>query len=332
MSGRPILVITLNPALDVTYPVASLRPGDSHRVTSRLSERAGGKGINVAQVLHRAGRPVLVTGVVGGDVGARITTDLDVAGIPQRLVRCADSTRRTVTVVETDRAHRATVLNEPGPTITGAEWSSVVDRVTQLLPDVGAVVLTGSLPRGLAPTTYRELVSLARAAGRPTVLDTSGPALTAALEAGPTLVKPNADELAEAAGAGETSAAAARLREAGAATVVASLGAEGLLALTRDGLWRARPGLRVEGNPTGAGDACVAALADGLHHGHALLPTLERAVSWSAGAVAAPTAGEVDPVTAARVAELVSVRREPVTGTWTGDAGSGNDDGSTWWD
>ena len=69
-------------------------------------------------------------------------------------------------------------------------------------------------------------------------------------------------ELAEVCPGLDTAAAVAALRSRSPRTaVVLSLGAKGLLADTPDGVWRARPTRPLTGNPTGAGDAAVAALA-----------------------------------------------------------------------
>jgi tagatose 6-phosphate kinase len=83
-------------------------------------------------------------------------------------------------------------------------------------------------------------------------------------------------------------------RRRGAHAVVASLGAQGLLAHTPDGLWRATPPRHVHGNPTGAGDSAVAGLLSGLVEHLPWPERLARAVALSAATVLAPVAGEFD--------------------------------------
>ncbi|MYQ47787.1 1-phosphofructokinase, partial [Streptomyces sp. SID4985] len=80
----------------------------------------------------------------------------------------------------------------------------------------------------------------------------------------------------------------------GAHAVVASLGPEGLLAVTPEGHWRATPPAPLRGNPTGAGDAAVAGLLSGLVEHLPWPDRLTRAVALSAAAVLAPAAGEFD--------------------------------------
>ncbi|WP_323189373.1 PfkB family carbohydrate kinase [Kitasatospora sp. NBC_00240] len=137
-------------------------------------------------------------------------------------------------------------------------------------------------------------MTTAAAAGAVTVLDTSGPPLLAALGAGPHVVKPNAAELAAVTGQTDTAVAAAGLRALGARAVVASSGPDGLHAITADGSWQARPPALLSGNPTGAGDACVAALAAGLATGAPWPEVLREAVALSAAAVPCPVAGDFD--------------------------------------
>ena len=94
------------------------------------------------------------------------------------------------------------------------------------------------------------------------------------------------------AGLGAAAAAAAELRDAGAAAVVVSLGGDGLLAVTGEGTWRAAPPGPVAGNPTGAGDAVVAGLAHGLVLGRPWPERLRHATALGTAAVAAPAAGQ----------------------------------------
>ncbi|MFI2203707.1 1-phosphofructokinase family hexose kinase [Streptomyces sp. NPDC020192] len=288
-----ILTVTLNTALDITYRVRSLRPHASHRV-SEVIERPGGKGVNVARVLAALGHEVTVTGFAGGGAGREVRDRL--AGIPlltDALLPVAGATRRTIAVVD-ELSGDTTQLNEPGPQIEPAAWGSFLDRYEELLPGASAVALCGSLPPGVPVGAYGNLVRAARAVGVPVLLDTSGEPLRRGVAARPDIVKPNADELAELTGSHEPLRATQDARRRGAHTVVASLGAEGLLALTPEGRWRATPPAPVPGNPTGAGDSAVAALLSGLVEHLPWPDRLARAVALSAATVRAPVAGEFD--------------------------------------
>lgn len=308
-----ILTVTLNAALDITYDVDALVPNGSHRV-SRCFERAGGKGINVARVLSALGRPTAVTGLAGGSTGRALRNDLTAAGLRDELVPMRGESRRTVTVVSREDGD-ATVFNEPGPHVEMSAWTDFATRFGRLVREAQVVVLSGSLPPGLPSDTYAHLIRRSAEAGAATILDTSGPALLAALGARPTVVKPNAAEIAEATGDDDPAAAAEALRDLGAQAVVASGGPDGLRAVTPAGTWRATPPHRLSGNPTGAGDACVAAIAAGLHAGDPWPSILREAVALSAAAVPCPLAGDFDAGVYDQFRSTVSVEKThaPVT-------------------
>ncbi|GAA1318599.1 1-phosphofructokinase family hexose kinase [Streptomyces sanglieri] len=323
-----ILTVTLNTALDLTYGVPELVPHASHRV-SEMSERPGGKGLNVARVLSALGHRTVVTGFAGGATGAVLrelladlspqepadpggtdapepgtapattapatTAPVTTAPVPvtDALVTVAGNTRRTIAVV--DRATGDTTqLNEPGPLVTADEWAALLGRYEELLAGADAVALCGSLPPGIHVGAYAELVRSARTAGVPVLLDTSGEPLRRGIAARPDLIKPNADELAQLTGSREPMRATRDARRRGAHGVIASLGPDGMLAVTPDGIWQAAPPARVPGNPTGAGDSAVAGLLSGLVEGLSWPDRLRRAVALSTATVLSPTAGDFD--------------------------------------
>ncbi|MFC8197485.1 1-phosphofructokinase family hexose kinase [Streptomyces sp. NPDC060006] len=306
-----ILTVTLNTALDITYRVRGLRPHASHRVTD-MTERPGGKGLNVARVLAALGHEVTVTGFVGGATGRSLRDQLaPVPGVIDALLPVSGSTRRTIAVVDTTTGD-TTQLNEPGPVITPAEWSAFQEAYEVLLRASSAVALCGSLPPGVPVGAYAQLIRAARALAVPVLLDTSGEPLRRGIAARPDVVKPNADELAELTGAHEPVRATRDARRRGAHAVVASLGAKGLLARTPDGLWRATPPRPVRGNPTGAGDSAVAGLLSGLVERLPWPERLARAVALSAATVLAPVAGEFDRAAYEELLGRVSVTGEDV--------------------
>jgi tagatose 6-phosphate kinase len=187
------------------------------------------------------------------------------------------------------------------------EWAHFRTRFAELVADAAAVVLSGSLPGGIPPDAYAGLVEAARAGGAGVVLDADGAALLSGVRAGPDIVKPNLAELHAATGIDDPAGACAALRDAGAQAVVASLGSAGLAADTPDGRWKAAPPAAVTGNPTGAGDAAVAALTAGLVAGQPWPERLAEAVAVSAAAARAPVAGDVDEATYATVRGSVRV-------------------------
>jgi len=307
---QPVLTVTLNAALDVTYNARRFVWGDQNRVEA-VHRRAGGKGVNVARVLEQLGVGALVTGFAGGPTGEAIRRSLQAGGFQERLLEITAESRSTVvTVSEADGL--VTTFDEPGPTVSSTEWERFLVLFDELVRGRRVVALSGSLSQGLPEDAYRRLAEVAARHGVPAILDSSGRALTAGLGGRPAVVKPNLKELLEASGAEETRgdvlAAARELQRRGAEAVVVSMGKEGLRAVTADGDWQAVPP-EVRGNPIGAGDTAVAALIAGLIEGQPWPQRLARAAALSAAAVAYPVAGGYDAARYPELLEKTSLRR-----------------------
>ena len=246
MNG-PIVTVTLNPAVDEAIAISELELGGVNRCTLGALD-AGGKGINAGRVIHRLGRETIAIGFVGGVTGALIRSCLDGEGVPHAFDDVAETTRLNMMLYER-ASRRRTRLYLPGARVEPARLRDIYAR----LGGVGAgavVVLGGSLPPGLADSTYHDLVRFLRERGAVPILDTSGAALLAALPARPALIKPNLEEAGEVLGrtiAGDDGALAAarELRAMGAAGVVISQGAQAPSAWTIAARGRpCRPGWR----------------------------------------------------------------------------------------
>ncbi|PFG34892.1 1-phosphofructokinase family hexose kinase [Sanguibacter antarcticus] len=328
-SERPrVATVTLNPAIDVTYEVPSLVVDDVVRVT-RTTSRAGGKGVNVAAVASAIGADARVLVLTGGPSGTAFTDGLAALDLDVLAVDALADVRRTVVVVAHDGT--TTSLQEPGhdvrePQTTARQVLEAVDRL--LAEGVSAVAVSGSLPPGCPVSLLTDVVARFLSGGVPVVVDTSGEALASVVRSG-AILTPNRSELVEMLGESApepfgangldeawTVAAARRLLSEGAPAVLVTLGADGILAVTPDGTFAARPPQAVFGNPTGAGDAAVAALL--VHLAAAGDPAAVRwtealadMVATSAACVLRPVAGEVDHT--ARAAWLPQVRVRATT-------------------
>jgi 1-phosphofructokinase/tagatose 6-phosphate kinase len=245
-------------------------------------------------VLIQLGVKVRATGFLGGHGGQEIQDLLADSPLDQAWVTIQGNTRST-TAIHSDAG--PTLFNEPGPTVTTADWEAMTAAATTGLDAGDVLVVSGSCPPGTTQEDLHRLLLAARAIGARTILDTSGQLLVAAAGSSDVL-KPNREELHQATGLPDPEAGAGLLLDRGAQAVVVSAGPEGMDLFLPGGAWRATPPIQVQGNPTGAGDAAVAALAAGLLAATALdqaLPaTLASAVALSAAAVLMPTAGEVD--------------------------------------
>ncbi|MGW7194662.1 1-phosphofructokinase [Streptomyces chryseus] len=290
-----ILTITPNPSLDRTYELPYLTRGAVLRA-ARDRVDPGGKGVNVSRAVAAAGHRTIAVVPLGGPEGALLDRLLGEHGIEAAGVPIADSTRVNVTLVEPDGT--LTKINAAGPELAPADAEALLEVVGARSAEADWITCCGSLPRGLRPEWYAELVARIHRAGARVALDTSGSALTAALRERPDVVKPNAEELAEAVGrplatVGDAVKAAEELRECGARAVLASLGADGQLLVDDTGTWFGHAPAHAVRSNVGAGDASLAGF---LTAGGSGPTALAAAVAHGTAAVQLP--GSVMPVPA----------------------------------
>lgn len=267
-----ILTVTMNPSIDTRYTIDHLVVDDVNRVVP--AKTAGGKGLNVSRVLVQLGDEVVATGLLGGHSGAYLGDLMDADGIPHRFTPIAGESRTCIALLHDGNQ---TELLESGPVVSAEELEAFVANFSDLVGQASCVTLSGSLPKGVPADTYARLIAIAAAAGVPVLLDTSGAALDAALEADvkPTLVKPNLTEINDLLGTSFTSddlldlqrTLAADSRFAGIDWVVVSMGAAGSVAFHGGRVLRARAP-RIEAvNATGSGDSTIAGFAHAIAAG-----------------------------------------------------------------
>ena len=283
-----LITLTLNPALDLATTTDHVAP--AHKLRCGPVQRfAGGGGINVARVLHRLGADVQAWALAGGAAGTQVQQLLAAEGVPTAVQTIAGDTRENFSVVETATGQEFRFVL-PGPTLLPAEWQACLDALAALPAPPRWLVASGSLPPGTPPDFYAQLARSLAARGVRVVIDTSGPPLAAALQAGVALVKPSLRELREllqqplADAADRCAAAQSLVRNGAAETVALSLGEQGALLATRAGVWQA-PALNVPATTgtTGAGDCFLAALVWALDRGD----TPAEALRWGVAAGAA---------------------------------------------
>jgi len=308
-----ILTLTLNPALDLTVELARLEPGQVNR-SHEMHSHAAGKGVNVAQVLADLGHQLTVSGFLGEDNLQAFETLFAKRGFVDAFIRVPGETRSNIKLAESDG--RITDVNGPGPVVDALAQQALLDRLEQIAPGHDAVVVAGSLPRGVTPEWLAGLITRLKSLGLPVALDSSGDALRAALKAGPWLIKPNTEELADALGCEVVSVkaqaeAASRLHGQGIEHVVISHGAEGVNWFSVGSALHATPPKVCVASTVGAGDSLLAGMLHGLLSADTPEQTLRTATAIAAMAVTQIGFG-IDDVT--RLASLEQgVRIRPLT-------------------
>jgi 1-phosphofructokinase family hexose kinase len=301
-----VLVASPNLSLDRVVSLQELRPGEVLRL-DRARVSPGGKGLNVARAIHALGGASRVVTFVAGGTGAAVADLAAEEGLDLLRVEVGGEARAAIIVLEP--SGRVTVLNEPGPDLSSEDWVRFEEHVASILqPPVTTMVCTGSLPPGVPDDAYARLARLAGSRSTRVVVDATGPALLAAVEAGPDVVTPNLAEAEDALGwAGEEGPAgrrAARAAEAlvrrGARVAVVTAGEHGVAWTDGGGEVRWVGSPRVEQvNPIGAGDSFVAGLVMRWGSGASLDEAVWAGVAVAAASVETSLPGQVDPARAA---------------------------------
>lgn len=264
-----ITTVTLNPALDEAVSLDRFVLGTENRSALDALD-PGGKGVNASRVIARLGRETIALGFAGGVTGNMLREKLDAEGLLHAFDDVEELTRLNVMIYERAGGRR-TRLYLPGPHVSADRLTALKTRLAQV-PAGGYVVLAGSVPPGLPPDVYRDLVRWLAARGVHCIVDTSGIALSSVLEARPALIKPNVEEAAEILGRtlrsdGEVLEAAYELQRRGVRHVVISQGAAGAIGVGPGSSWKAIPPKIEPCSTVGSGDSMVAGLAVALSEG-----------------------------------------------------------------
>jgi 1-phosphofructokinase len=283
-----IATVTLNPAIDQTVRVDHFRPNTVNYAQSMQFD-AGGKGINVASFLADAGLTSTVTGFLGQDNVDIFEHFFAQKSIDDQCIRVPGSTRIGVKIVD-EAGQQTTDINMPGLLPPPRAVDTLFETIERLAASCDWFVLSGTLPPGIPVTIYATLIAQLKRHSKQVVLDTSRDALREGVLAGPTIVKPNVDELQQLTGqslTGEVALeqAARQLLDNGIQLVVISMGERGALFVDPAATLVALPPSVLVKSTVGAGDAMVAGLLAGRIQGLNLADCARLATAFSLGAI-----------------------------------------------
>jgi len=286
-----IVTLTINPAIDVSTSVTKLAPFTKMRCAPAHRDPGGG-GINVARVLKRLGIDAIAIYPAGGATGQLLADLVEREGVRSIVIPTLNDTREDITIFdETTREQFRFVF--PGAPLSDLEWQACLGALARVDPPPAFVVASGSLPAGVPPDFYGRVVQAAKAHSK-VIVETAGPFLMAALEAGVYLIKPNLREFQELAGITATDEAA--LVEAGRRLLVRypievialSVGPDGAILITRDLALRAN-GLPIEPiSVSGAGDSFLGAMVWSLVNSDSVAVALRFGVAGGSAALLNP--------------------------------------------
>ena len=275
--------LCMSPAIDATVTLPRAPKGDGEIFKDVAEEEnVGGKTVNVARWLALRGADVACGGLLGEDNDRPFAKELAKYGIEDRFVRVPGATRRNEMIVWPGGSMKLNRSAFPGlgsgtSETGGTSATSGTDGMATLIDQVlsrlshssysshashssqhGVAILSGSLPPATPKDFYARAVAAFKAQGWLTVLDASGEAMRLGLEAGPDLIKPNAEECEPLVGfvpktPEEFARATAMLREKAAHVVISDGGAGAWF----DGEFVPAPKVEVV-DTTAAGDTLLA--------------------------------------------------------------------------
>lgn len=271
-----ISMLALSPAVDVTYELNALVPGEINR-PSRTTRVAGGKALNAARVARELGADVRATVALGGAGGDWVRRRLEADDVSTTVISLAAETRTCFALVESDGGASSTDVYEAPTALAPAEWAAFADTV-RTARAARWTALAGSIPPGVPPRELAALLAEVRARGSRIAVDTSGEAL-ARLAPQSDLVKVNRGEAAELVGRELVDAAdaCAALRAEFGVDAVVTDGVHGGAALISGERHHLAPPRAVGRFPAGSGDSFFGGLLAGLDGGAPVAAALELA-------------------------------------------------------
>src|SRR5216683_1955289 len=282
-----IATVTVNPAIDMTVRVDAFQAKTGNRGQTMQFD-AGGKGVNVASFLADYGQATAVTGLLGQENADLFEQLFAHKRIDDRFVRIPGRTRIGVKIVD-EAKQQTTDINMPGLHPTTEAMNTLLETIERLAASSDWFALSGNLPPGAPATIYATIITQLKRHGKQVVLDTSGEALREGVRAGPTVVKPNVDELHQLTGQSLADEAAveqaARQLLGDIQLVVISMGERGALFVDAATTLIATPPQVQVKSTVGAGDAMVAGLIAGQVQGVSLPDCARLATAFSLGTI-----------------------------------------------
>lgn len=290
-----ILTITLNPSIDIRYNLDNFVLGNVNRVLE-YEKTAGGKGLNVSRVIKKLGVNVLATGLLGGKIGEDLKHKLDIIGIENDFEQIGGETRNCINVLHNNMS---TEILESGPTITSDEWNNFKNKFLSLINKYKYITASGSIPSGLSNESYSELIDIANNNAAKFFLDTSGNALKHSLNSKPYFIKPNLEELEKLTNKtlnnlDDIIYEAEKLHNNGVSIVAVTLGKDGSILISEQGILIAKiPTVKVL-NTVGCGDSFVAGFASGIYKNMDIIDAFKLAISCSISNALLEGTGNID--------------------------------------
>ncbi|QNL49796.1 1-phosphofructokinase family hexose kinase [Olivibacter sp. SDN3] len=292
---KTVLTITLNPAVDKSSAVKGIIAEKKLRCDPPKYEPGGG-GINVSRALKRLGTASETLFLYGGKTGHLLVELLEQEQLHVMPLSIGGETRENFIVVDTTNNQQYR-FGFPGDKISVEEQQHIISTIHEINEFPELVVISGSLPPGVAPSFLRKLIRLCKSKGSKVILDSSGEALKEGLAEGVFLIKPNIGELAAFSGIDEldeTSVDEATrkiIADGRTEMIVVSLGAQGAVLYTETAKIQVSAPVVKKRSTVGAGDSMVAGMVAILANGGTSADMLRMGVACGSATTMAEGTG-----------------------------------------
>lgn len=310
-----VVCVGLNPAIDRVIEVRNFRPGE-HQSGKEVMRSPGGKALNVSRALSALGVANVLTGFLGAENRGEFDPLLNDPRVRDEFFSLPGRTRENVTIADPE-AGQDTHIRDTGLAVSAAGLQRLANKLKLLGGEGDMVLFSGSLPPGIGPKAFAELVAGCIQRGARVAVDTSGNASKAVADLPLWAVKPNHRELPALIGR-SVETPAQQLAAAGELAqrfdnVLLSCGADGAYLFRRDQALRGRLDVKPDRvrNTVGCGDAMLAGFVAGIVAGRD--PREAFADALAAATASAMTFGpaQIDPEVFAELrprVELTSAR------------------------
>jgi len=276
------MAILLNPVLERIYVLDSLKYGNRN-FSEKVFEVPSASGIVIARVAKVLGKEVLVCGFTGKLVGEIIKEKLQQEGIHAYFTKIRDSSRIATTIIEKDK-NRQTMVVDLSPHVSKQELSRFERGLDEHIEKSDIIVIGGSLPRGIPPDFYAQLVKKFKYKGKRVILDSRGSPFFEAVKERPDIVKFDRNQIQEFIGINKPSLDqvldfAWRLHIEGVDIVIVSLEEKGTIIAYDEKMVQAIPPKIRVANLFGSGDAFIAGFTIGIIENRTMTNVIKLAMS-----------------------------------------------------
>lgn len=252
-----IYTLTLNPSIDFIVPVDQLKLGKLNYMNDEYKV-PGGKGINVSRILQELTTSSTALGFIGGFTGNFIIDFLEKRNLKTDFISISEDTRINIKL----KSSSETEINGRGPSISSDESTKLLSQLEKITAN-DFVVLSGSKPPSLPVDFYEKVIKRVTETGAKFAIDTTGDALMQSLAYQPLVIKPNQHELEDLFGVTistneDVIKYGKKLLKKGAQHVIVSMGADGAILITNNGVYKGTSPSGTLRNSVGAGDSMIA--------------------------------------------------------------------------